>query len=513
MSRRLKILIIMGVVLVAAMLVSVIHHYQLRAATEAYIAELKAKGEPLDLAWVLPPPVPQEQNSAAIFLKAASLLDTNWNVLGSNPPPAMRMVAPGKAMIGPVQTEIRDGKTTNSWEDIASALAQENEALNLLRQITNGSTLDFGLTYSNGVDKIQFSHLAPLKRAAQGLSATAISDLHHGDAASAVKNIRAMLALSNGMSHDRLIISELVRMAITQMALSVSWELLQSTNVTDSQLATLQHDWSRLEFIRNEENALAMERVTGEITLAKWRGSSSELQHYFDAFDALGLPDQKENAFDKFKIRAKVFLWRYWWSYPDEIRTLKGYEVLLQTTRSAGTNYSLLTAMNKQKTQLESMGLDKVGDEFNWFFDPAKMDMHSMLSQSIVSLDRVFNKVMTVETAKQMTITAIALKRYQMKHGNFPADLTSLVPEFLSEVPRDPIDGQSLRYRQNADGTFLLYSLGEDGKDDGGDPKRPNSESSSLSFYWRYGRDWVWPQPATPEEIQKYYDEQAKKTK
>jgi len=72
-------------------------------------------------------------------------------------------------------------------EDIKSALAKENEALDLLCQITNGSTLDFGLTYSNGVDKIQFSHLAPLKRAAQALSAAAISDLHRGDTASAAK--------------------------------------------------------------------------------------------------------------------------------------------------------------------------------------------------------------------------------------------------------------------------------------------------------------------------------------
>ncbi len=37
-----------------------------------------------------------------------------------------------------------------------------------------------------------------------------------------------------------LIISELVRIAIAQMAVPVSWEFLQSTNVTDEQLAALQ---------------------------------------------------------------------------------------------------------------------------------------------------------------------------------------------------------------------------------------------------------------------------------
>jgi len=513
MSRRRKIFIAIGIVLGVVVLIPVIHHYQLRAAVNAYIAELKAKSEPMDLAKALPPPVSPEQNSAAIFLKAASLLDTNWNVLGSNPPPAMNMVAPGKAMIGSVQTEIRDGKTTNSWEDIASALAQENEALNLLRQITNSSILDFGLTYSNGVDKIQFSHLAPLKRAAQGLSATAISDLHRGDAASAVKNIRAMLALANGMSHDRLIISELVRMAITQMALSVSWELLQSTNVTDDQLAALQHDWSQLEFIRGEEDALAMERVAGEITLAKWRNSHSELQDYFDRVEEIVGQNERNTVFDKIKIRTKVFLWRHWWSYLDETRTLRGYQVLLETVRSVQTNYSFLTAQQQQESELHEL-ITTNSDEMVWFGNPKEMNMHFMLSSSVRSLSRVFDKVMKIEVAKQLTVAAIALKRYQLKHGNYPTDLKSLIPDFISTVPVDPVDSQPLRYRQNADGTFLLYSIGENGKDDGGDPSLDKSVESP-SFQWQnsHALDWVWPQPATAEEIQKYYEEQAKKSK
>jgi hypothetical protein len=120
---------------------------------------------------------------------------------------------------------------------------------------------------------------------------------------------------------------------------------------------------------------------------------------------------------------------------------------------------------------------------------------------------------MTVEVAKQATVTAVALKRYQLNHGNYPVDLNSLVPEFLPAVPLDPVDGQPLRYRPSADGTFLLYSVGENGKDDGGDPSLEKGVTGS-SFYWQnaHALDWVWPQPATAEEIQKYYEEQGKKS-
>jgi hypothetical protein len=112
---------------------------------------------------------------------------------------------------------------------------------------------------------------------------------------------------------------------------------------------------------------------------------------------------------------------------------------------------------------------------------------------------------MAAEVAKRTVITAIALKRFQLQHGNFPEKLAELTPEFLPAVPLDPVDGKPLRYRRNADGTFLLYSVGDDGVDNGGDPTLSAGVTSS-SFYWlgNHARDWVWPQPATPAEIQAF---------
>src|SRR5258707_6805857 len=98
MNHRRMILIVATIFLGVAILLPVIRHYQLRFAVESYIAELKAKGEPMELAQVIPPPVPPEQNGAPSFLKAAALLTTNDDVLNNNPPSAMRGVAPGKAV-------------------------------------------------------------------------------------------------------------------------------------------------------------------------------------------------------------------------------------------------------------------------------------------------------------------------------------------------------------------------------------------------------------------------------
>jgi len=75
-----------------------------------------------------------------------------------------------------------------------------------------------------------------------------------------------------------------------------------------------------------------------------------------------------------------------------------------------------------------------------------------------------------------------------------PQNLASLAPEFLAEPPRDFMNGQSLRYRFNGDGSITLYSVGEDGRDDGGNPLPAVSDKNpQISSPWA-GRDWVWPQ-------------------
>jgi hypothetical protein len=510
MSRRRKNLIFMGVALVAVLSVSIIHHYRLRAATEAYIAELKARGEPMELAQVLPPPVPPEQNSGDTFRKAAALIDADQSLLETNSCSAIKMVAPGKAAICWQQADVRGSDATNSWEEVTAAVAQNAKAFALLQQIIEKPIFDFQISYEQGVGDLNFTNfcLAQSKRAAQRLSAAALCDLHRGDTISAGQNLRAMIALVKAAREERLIISELVRMAIASIALTVNWEILQATNLNDGQLAALQRDWMSLEYIRPEENALAMERVTGEITLAKWRSSKAELEKCFergeDARKSMGFPGKATSALAMARVKFELFLWRYWWSYPDELRSHKGYGVLLNTMRLVETNGSFLEALAAQKAALDQLGISKLNNSFDSILS-GKTDFHSMLSESIVTLAGVARKVMRVEAAKQMVITAIALKRYQLQRGNYPPDLDSLVPEFVSTIPRDPVDGKPLRYRLHSDGTFLLYSVGDNGKDDGGDPSLEKGfEASGFQWQHFHALDWVWPQPATPEEIQAY---------
>jgi len=64
--------------------------------------------------------------------------------------------------------------------------------------------------------------------------------------------------------------------------------------------------------------------------------------------------------------------------------------------------------------------------------------------------------------------TAIAIERYRLAHDELPESLAALTPTYLKTVPIDPFDGQPLRWKKLPVG-YVVYSVGEDGRDDGGD--------------------------------------------
>jgi hypothetical protein len=70
--------------------------------------------------------------------------------------------------------------------------------------------------------------------------------------------------------------------------------------------------------------------------------------------------------------------------------------------------------------------------------------------------------------AKRVMVAAIAAERFRLKNGRWPNDLHELVPTFLVEVPKDPCSpANELRWKVTPTGR-LVYSVGLDGKDDGG---------------------------------------------
>ena len=98
--------------------------------------------------------------------------------------------------------------------------------------------------------------------------------------------------------------------------------------------------------------------------------------------------------------------------------------------------------------------------------------------------------VTTNEAENTMLLTAFALQAFHTEHGGYPTSLAALVPGYLPAMPADPFApaGATLKYKQQ--GTkYLLYSVGPNGKDDGG--KKIDSNSDYWHGVQRYSGDVV----------------------
>jgi len=91
------------------------------------------------------------------------------------------------------------------------------------------------------------------------------------------------------------------------------------------------------------------------------------------------------------------------------------------------------------------------------------------------------------ETQNGLLLVMLALHTFRLEHGHYPASLAELAPAYLKRLPDDPFALQgTFGYRLDGD-HYLLYSVGPDGKDDGGkridDPRKAGDPNPNARFY------------------------------
>jgi hypothetical protein len=88
-----------------------------------------------------------------------------------------------------------------------------------------------------------------------------------------------------------------------------------------------------------------------------------------------------------------------------------------------------------------------------------------ILARSLPSAFRAMAKAQALESAVEV---ACAATRYRLDHGDYPPTAAVLVPDYLAAIPVDPFDGQALRYKKTGDGSVVIYAVGPDAVDHGG---------------------------------------------
>ena len=362
-----------------------------------------------------------------------------------------------------------------SWPEIQREMAALEKPLADVRAAAAIPDRIFTYDYTLGPGPPP-SFVTPCFRTCQWLGRENLVLLHEGRIEDSVANIEAMLSIVRKLHEQTILISQLVGHSVLSIASASTWEIL-AANPDEENLRRLAAAWETIDVTSSFPATVRMERCWGLNGLRSdvgtlWK-STRAMTALTSSFPSGPPPSRFQDLIDNGLLFVTFSLWSTFFRYADERQLLEYFQMLLDS-REQNEDWNTLLA---KSSAVEA----KLG--FGHFFSRT----------TIPGLKSSLERIALVDTIQKLTATAIALRRFALAHGNaLPATLEELVPHYLPAVPLDPMDLQPIRYRRTADGC-LLYGIGPNGKDEGGNPSRaPGKRANS----WNDGLDIVWPQVA-----------------
>ncbi len=393
---------------------------------EAELARIKAADEPItpdDLQrWYNRSSADPE--TARLWLDALETFEGRKAFAFSEAAGSLPIVGDGEGEIPP------PGQT---WSDLQAAEELLEQYENSLRQLheaaERGGAARYPTNFNNGFESL-FPPIAMFRSGAALLKLQAHVRAHRGDAHGAARSIRTMLMLADSLQQEPITISQLVRTALDGMATDLLRDVLPHVDFSDEDLKRLQDDVRARDYKGGMQNALLGQRVIGVQAIKDPSTFGDE-----DMMVAPGLPLTRN-------VDLAFFL---------------------------GHMRRLIAAMKKPWPQVRQ-AVSQVNEEFEraTYGGSALSRWQHIMSEQLVLPDQTaINAAARGETYCGAADVALGVERFRREHGKLPQKLDELVPKFLPRIPIDPYDGKPLRYvlRKNE---YTVYSVGEDGVDDGG---------------------------------------------
>lgn len=429
----------------------------------------ESKGEAFDVAAVIPPKVPDDQNFAMTpffaplfdYEYAPFVIFRDSNALQRTHSVALR----GKDRL-PKLAERDKSKPTDlkEWQDhlsndtnfsssvpgqppaadILRALARFDDVIAELRAASARPYSSYPVHYHESFS-VHLQHLSVLRSLSDLVSLRVVAELDQGLRTNAFADLKLCLYLGESLKSEPLLISQLVRIALLKSAFSTIWETLDRWS--DDQLAELQRRLAEIDVLTDYPRALRGERVFSNDVFVRMRRGE-------------GFPQD-------FAVAARYgtsgFL------YQNQL-----------TVNRLHQKYSFTPVdVDKRKVDARAaLALDEIPELKQRH--PYRIFAHLLFP----ALSKAVLRFTEAQTDRDFALIAVALERHRRAHGSYPETLDELVPRLLPKLPHDLITGSPLHYRRVAD-DFLLYAVGFNEKDDNGTSARSRSNAPLEG-------DWVW---------------------
>jgi hypothetical protein len=482
-------------------------------AWEKYKHEWEAKGEKFDFKDFIPKPVPDEQNFALtpIVVKSYAANLSNSDSVPFPPPVSIFNTDDAKTnVVDPLAMQIIDQEyssynpTNGDWAigrktdlkafqlyyrtlatnknefpvaakpqspaaDVLLALSKYDSTIEELRVASRLPDSRFLLNYNvDPPEAILLPHLSDLKNCSRVLQLRASAELQNAQSDKALADVKLSLRLIDSIRTEPFLISHLVRIAMLQITLQPIWEGLAEHKWSDSQLAELDQEMAKLDFLADYEFSMRGERAISIAGIEHLRRKRDFQEMFLDVEPDDENSLQKLTGFAFHMVPSSVF-------YQNELAIAQMHQQwILQFV-----NIEQRLVLPENTTNFSN-----AIDEMRQHWSPNNI----LVSMLLPAIGASVRKFAYAQSSVDMARVACALERYHLAHGEYPETLDALAPQFMEKIPHDIIGGQPLHYRRTDDGKFLLYSVGWNETDDGGVVVR-SKYGSSVDIAQG---DWVW---------------------
>jgi hypothetical protein len=440
-------------------LVHVIEDWRGKRAWEAWQRDQIAKGAVYDLAQLQGPPIPDGDNFAKAPVIQAQLSEQMHPIFSGG----FKLEAPqkiganwrtGHAM------DLQAWMVANHTSDLAAFLAPAAPRLEELAQAAKRPGNRFDLPKDDS--DISFG-LMSLRAAARALNLRALAALRSGKTDPALRDVLTELRLARQVGQDRAIIAQTLQISLSGIAMQTVWEGLESHAWDESQLTQLQDELSKADTLTP---FLAMGQDDRILQFGYWSTLSGH--PWWDRKQSFG-----ENAS---LVLGNLLIPRGWF-YQNQLRA----DRFLAETWIAATDPKVHRVYPDRAKAMSTWWSGMKSTPYSIF---AK---HMALTGDMVSFEAQSSA--DHQVALDEAFVVCALERYRLARKAYPDSLDSLMPAYAAKLPCDVFTGAPLHYWRDGDG-FLLYSIGWDGKDEGG-LMAMDGKGRDLSK-----GDWPWPQAA-----------------
>ncbi len=435
---------LVGVAVVLVVLVGlrwwwdVVAHRELQAE----IDRIQAAGEPLFPSDFDSPYVPDEQNAALVIEEAVAASTGQGADLLDLVHDAERWDNPLKRILNAVQW-------TKNRGDLRKIIRDNRQALALMRKARSLGTADWNVRIRSPAIQAALWDLPQQRDLAKLASGAAVDAHRRGDDATAVKRIRDVLALAELTQQRPELIPHLVAIAEAAMAVDAAEDVAPclllapeaaSTRRT-GEPASRPHVRALIRALLDEASmqaslieAMYCERMLHFDMLHEWAGRTVE---------GAAMPSTRQRL--ETLVLGPVY----------KLELARGLRHLSQLAEAVREADWPAVESRLPVVEAPNEALRRVTKKLSALLLP--------------ELDRAIELHFRLLAVRRMAAIALAIRMYEVDHGDRPENLADLVPAYLPAVPADPFaaSGRPIAYRPEADPP-VLYSVNRDGVDENG---------------------------------------------